>query len=152
MTPVALRPTTSADSEFCFQLHKAAMGGYITAIWGWDEQRQRDSHTRKFNPRRWQIITADGTDIGMIDVEYRPAEIYLSRIEISPDHQGHGIGTRLVSALIDEARQNGQDLVLDVLTVNHRAQALYQRLGMTETARHGDGNIKITMRSSRPHQ
>ena len=88
----------------------------------------------------------------MIDVEYRPAEIYLSRIEISPDHQGHGIGTRLVSALIDEARQNGQDLVLDVLTVNHRAQALYQRLGMTEAARHGDGNIKITMRSSRPHQ
>jgi ribosomal protein S18 acetylase RimI-like enzyme len=152
MTLVALRPATSADSEFCFQLHKAAMGGYITAIWGWDEQRQRDSHTRSFNPRRWQIITADGTDIGMIDVEYRPAEIYLSRIEISPDHQGHGIGTRLVSALIDEARQNGQDLVLDVLTVNHRAQALYQRLGMTETARHGDGNIKITMRSSRPHQ
>jgi ribosomal protein S18 acetylase RimI-like enzyme len=152
MTPVALRPATSADSEFCFQLHKAAMGGYIAAIWGWDEQRQRDSHTRKFNPRRWQIITADGTDIGMIDVEYRPAEIYLSRIEISPDHQGHGIGTRLVSALIYEARQNGQDLVLDVLTVNHRAQALYQRLGMTETARHGDGNIKITMRSARPHQ
>jgi ribosomal protein S18 acetylase RimI-like enzyme len=152
MTSVALRPATSADSEFCFQLHKAAMGGYITAIWGWDEQRQRDSHTRSFNPRRWQIITADGTDIGMIDVEYRPAEIYLSRIEISPDHQGHGIGTRLVSALIDEARQNGQDLVLDVLTVNHRAQALYQRLGMTEAARHGDGNIKITMRSSRPHQ
>jgi ribosomal protein S18 acetylase RimI-like enzyme len=152
MTPVALRPATSADGEFCFQLHKAAMGGYITAIWGWDEQRQRDFHARSFNPRRWQIITADGTDIGMIDVEYRPADIYLSRIEISPDHQGHGIGTRLVSALIDEARQNGQDLVLDVLTVNHRAQALYQRLGMTEVARHGDGNIKITMRSSRPHQ
>jgi hypothetical protein len=34
MTPVALRPATPADSEFCFQLHKAAMGGYITAIWG----------------------------------------------------------------------------------------------------------------------
>jgi len=39
-----------------------------------------------------------------------------------------------------------------VLTVNHHAQALYQRLGMTEVARHGDNNIKITMRSSRPHQ
>ena len=59
---------------------------------------------------------------------------------------GRGISTRLISALADEARQKGQDLVLDVLTVNHRAQALYQRLGMTEVARHGDGNIKITMR------
>ena len=152
MTSVALRPATTADNEFCFQLHKAAMGDYITAIWGWDEQRQRDFHARSFNPGRWQIITADGTDIGMIDVEYRPAEIYLSRIEIHPKYQGDGIGTRLISALIDEARQNGQDLVLDVLTVNHRAQALYQRLGMTEVARHGDNNIKITMRSSRPRQ
>jgi len=152
MTPVTLRPAASADSEFCFQLHKAAMGGYITAIWGWDEQRQRDSHTRSFSPGRWQIITADGTDIGMIDVEYRPAEIYLSRIEIHPDYQGRGIGTRLISALLDEAGHKGQDLVLDVLTVNHRAQALYERLGMAEVARHGDNNIKITMRSARPHQ
>ena len=86
----------------------------------------------------------------MLDVEYRPAEIYLARIEICPRYQGHGIGTRLISALIDEATQKGQDLVLEVLSVNHRAQALYQQLGMTEVARHGDGNIKITMRSSRP--
>jgi ribosomal protein S18 acetylase RimI-like enzyme len=88
----------------------------------------------------------------MLDVEYRPAETYLSRIEICPRYQGRGIGTRLISALIDEATQKGQDLVLDVLTVNHRAQVLYQRLGMTEVARHGDNNIRITMRSSRPHQ
>ena len=49
-----------------------------------------------------------------------------------------------------QARRKGQDLVLDVLAVNHRAQALYQRLGMTEVARHGDGKIKITMRSAQP--
>jgi len=152
MTAVELRPASPADSEFCYQLHKAAMGGYVTAIWGWDEQVQRGFHARAFNPERWQIITAGGADIGMLDVEYRPAEIYLARIEVHPRYQGHGIGTRLISALIDEAARNGQDLVLDVLTVNHRAQALYQRLGMTEVARHGDGNIKMTMRSSRPHQ
>jgi ribosomal protein S18 acetylase RimI-like enzyme len=149
MTGIALRPATPADSEFCYQLHKAAMGDYITAIWGWDEQAQRDFHTRAFNPHRWQIITAGGTDIGMIDIEYRPSEIYLARIELLPGHQGHGIGTRLISALADEAGQKGQDLVLDVLTVNDRAHALYQRLGMTELARHGNNNIKITMRSTR---
>ena len=38
MTSVALRPATPADSEFCFQLHKAPWGDYVTAIWGWDEQ------------------------------------------------------------------------------------------------------------------
>ena len=149
MTVIALRPATAADSEFCFQLHKAAMGEYVTAIWGWDEQRQRDHHTRGFTPGHWQIITADGADAGILIVDYRSTEIYLARIEIHPDYQGRGIGTRLISALIDEAAQRGQDLVLDVLTVNNRAHALYQRLGMNEVARHGDGNIRITMRSSR---
>jgi ribosomal protein S18 acetylase RimI-like enzyme len=125
------------------------MGGYISAIWGWDEQVQRRFHARAFSPGRWQIITVGGADIGMLDVEYRPGEIYLARIEIHPDHQGRGIGAWLISALIGQAGQKGQDLVLDVLTVNRRAQALYQRLGMTEVARHGDNNVKISMRSTR---
>ena len=86
----------------------------------------------------------------MLDVEYRPDEIYLGRIEILPDYQGRGIGSRLINALIDEAAQKGQDLVLEVLTVNHRAHALYQRLGLREVGRHGDGNIKIVMRSAGP--
>ncbi|MFV2175269.1 GNAT family N-acetyltransferase [Actinomadura sp. LOL_016] len=150
MSAVVLRSATPADSEFCFQLHKAAMGDYVTAIWGWDEQAQRDYHTRGFDPGHWQIITADGADIGMLDVEYRATEIYLARIEVHPDHQGRGIGTNLITALLNEAEQQGKDLVLDVLAVNHRAHALYRRLGLQETARHGDDDIKITMRYTRP--
>ena len=42
-----------------------------------------------------------------------------------PGHQGGGIGARLISALIDEAGQKGQVLVLDVLTVNRLAQAAW---------------------------
>ncbi len=124
------------------------MGDYITAIWGWDEQVQRAFHERGFNPRRWRIITAGQADVGMLDVDYRPGEIYLSRIEIHPGYQGRGIGTRIISALVDEAERKGQDLVLDVLSVNRRAQALYQRLGMKEVVRHSDHHTKITMRST----
>jgi ribosomal protein S18 acetylase RimI-like enzyme len=144
---ITLRPATAADAEFCYQLHKAAMGECITAIWGWDEQVQRAFHDRAFNLCRWQIITTRQADIGMLDVDYRPGEIYLSRIEIHPGHQGHGIGTRIISVLLEEAQRTGQDLVLDVLAVNRRAQALYRRLGLTEVARHGDRAIKVTMRS-----
>jgi len=45
---------------------------------------------------------------GMLDVDYRPEEIYLSRIEIHPGHQGRGIGSRIISALLVEAEHNGQ--------------------------------------------
>ena len=147
---VRLRPATPADSDFCFRLHEAAMGGYVAAIWGWDEQVQRDYHERAFSPGSWQIITVDGADVGMLAVEYRPTEVYLGRIEIDPAHQGRGIGGQLVASLIGEARQRGQDLVLDVLTVNPRARALYERLGLAEVSRHGEGSGKVRMRTARP--
>jgi GNAT superfamily N-acetyltransferase len=137
---IALRPATPADAEFCYRLHKAAMGDYITATWGWDEQVQRAFHDHAFNPHRWQIITAGQVSIGMLDIEYRPGEICLSRI---------GIGSRIIRALLEEAERTGQDLVLDVLTVNRRAQALYRRLGLTEVASHGERGTKVTMRSAR---
>ncbi|WND39855.1 hypothetical protein RI578_38675 [Streptomyces sp. BB1-1-1] len=65
MTATGMRPATAADEEYCFQLHKAAMGAYITQIWGWDEDVQRDFHARAFSPGRWQIITVDSADAGM---------------------------------------------------------------------------------------
>jgi len=111
------------------------MGGYIAVTWGWDEQVQREFHTRAFNPDRWQIITLGGRDIGMIDVEYRPGEIYLARIEIHPDHQGSGIGSRLIGALVDEARKDGQDVVLDVLAINRRAARMLAGQAMSHVGR-----------------
>ena len=148
MTVISLRPATRADDEFCYQLHKAAMGGYVAAVWGWDEQVQREYHARAFRPRRWQIITANGADAGMLSVEYRPDEVYLARIEIRPGLQGRGIGTRIINALLAEARQQGQDLVLDVLVVNERARALYERLGLTEVGLISEGDVKVSMRSA----
>ncbi|MBX6382397.1 MAG: GNAT family N-acetyltransferase [Microbispora sp.] len=153
MTAIGLRPATAADDEFCFRLHKAAMGDVVAAIWGWDEQDQRDHHARVFNPANTQIITADGADVGMLSVDEGPTEIYLGRIEILPEYQGRGIGTHLITELQRRADRRGQDLILDVLVVNHRAHALYRRLGLRDVARHGEGNIKIRMRyrgGSRP--
>jgi GNAT superfamily N-acetyltransferase len=70
----------------------------------------------------------------MIDVEYRLGEIYLARIEIHPDHQGSGIGTRLISALVDEARKDGQDVGLDVL-FNRRAARMLAGQAMSHVGR-----------------
>ncbi|WP_026924967.1 GNAT family N-acetyltransferase [Glycomyces arizonensis] len=151
MTTIDLRPTASADSECCFELHKAAMGAYVTAIWGWDEELQRDYHARAFTPGQWQIITVGGAQAGILDVEHRATEIYLRRISIHPDYQGRGIGSQLIRDLLRQAREQGQDLILDVLVVNQRAQALYRRLGLHEVTRHGENDIKIRMSTAPSH-
>ena len=141
---IGLRPATPADSELCYQLHRAAMRGVVEAIWGWDEAEQRNYHRRGFDPASTRIITLDGHDAGVLIVHDRPGEIYLARIELHPDHQGRGIGTHLIRQLLAEA-----PVVLEVRTVNQRAHALYQRLGFREISRE-NGKIRMRAVSRRP--
>jgi GNAT superfamily N-acetyltransferase len=140
---IALRPAGLEDSEFCFRLHKAAMGEYVRSIWGWDEQLQRDYHDRGFVPGRWQIITVDRADVGVISVEYNPSCIYLARIEIHPGHQGRGIGSQLIRDLLDQAAASGRSVALDVFSINDRAPLPPARLHLhraIRAPRHQDQN------------
>ena len=41
MSAVTTRPATQADYHFLYTLHKLALGLYVEAIWGWDEESQR---------------------------------------------------------------------------------------------------------------
>ena len=59
---IALRPATPAGAGFCCQLHKAAMGEYITAIWGRDEQVQRAFHEGAFIRLAMISVVCDAHD------------------------------------------------------------------------------------------
>jgi GNAT superfamily N-acetyltransferase len=142
-----LRPATSADREFCFALHRASMRPYVERLWGWDDEVQRGFHDRGFDPDRTRIITVDGRDVGSLTVDDAADAIYLRRIQVHPEHQGRGIGARLIRGLLAEAAARGVPVTLDVLTVNPRAHALYRRLGFHDVMRHGDDNVKIRMRA-----
>lgn len=122
------------------------MGDYVAAVWGWNDDDQRTYHDRRFDPERWQIITVDHADADVLVVEHRASDIYLERIELHPRHQGQGTGAQLIQSLVDTAAQRGQGLILDVLAVNTRAHAFYERHGFREVARHGENNRKIRMR------
>jgi ribosomal protein S18 acetylase RimI-like enzyme len=77
----------------------------------------------------------DGVDAGRLDVEERDEEVFLGLIELAPEYQGRGIGSRLIRVLIDGA--GGKRVTLSVLGVNDRAYQLYRRLGFTEVSRDG---------------
>jgi ribosomal protein S18 acetylase RimI-like enzyme len=150
MGDYALRPATPADREFSYRLHHLALGEYVEAIWGWDEEVQQDFHRRTFDPARTKIVTIEDREIGLVVVHDRPDELYLGLIEIHPDVQGQGIGASLIRRLQREAARRDQPLVLEVLNVNERAFALYRRLGFRETGRGGPNGIKIRMRWDPP--
>lgn len=104
------------------------MREYVEPIYGWDADVQRGYHAQWFEPDRLLIIEDDGgRAVGVLDVSDAGDHLYLSRIEIMPEHQGRGLGTDVVGALL----KRGRKVRLDVLPNNVRARSFYERLGFT---------------------
>lgn len=129
----------SADREWLWELKRATMRAYVTAVFGgWDDETQRQMFTAKFDPARLRIIQVEGCDAGLLEVEEQATHFFLARIEVLPALQGQGIGSAVIAAIIAEAQQKQKEVRLQVLRPNP-AKALYERLGFKvteETATH----------------
>lgn len=55
---------------------------------------------------------------------------YIAHLGVSPEFRSHGVGTQIVSHLLEQGRALGRSTAaLDVSVENPRAEALYERLG-----------------------
>jgi ribosomal protein S18 acetylase RimI-like enzyme len=75
-----------------------------------------------------KIIRSDNKDIGMFKVKRNSDNWDIIQIQLLPDYQHMGIGTKLIQKLQREALQQGVPIFLSVLKVNP-AKQLYERLG-----------------------
>lgn len=129
-----LHPATDSDYDFLFALHTATMRPTVAQIWGWDEARQAALFRERFSPAVRQIIVFEGRDVGVLEVEERPGEVFLANIEIAPEQQGRGLGAAIIADLLRDAAARGLPVTLQVNRVNP-ARRLYERLGFVETGR-----------------
>jgi ribosomal protein S18 acetylase RimI-like enzyme len=105
------------------------MRAHVERIWGWDDSEQLAFFDNRFEPGVWQVIQADGVDVGVLILQDNDDELYLAEIEILPEWQGRGIGSAVVRSLMREAASRQKPLTLRVLHINQRARTLYERLG-----------------------
>ncbi|MER6213106.1 MULTISPECIES: GNAT family N-acetyltransferase [unclassified Streptomyces] len=61
----------------------------------------------------------------------RAATAVISRLFVAPAARGHGLGALLLARAVQDATDRGLHAVLDVLTSDTAATALYERLGWT---------------------
>jgi GNAT superfamily N-acetyltransferase len=121
----------SADEshyEFAYQVKKAAEGEYITAIWGWNENVQRDFHDKEWKQKKPQIILYEGRSVGTLSVVENEDCIEFGRFFILPECQNMGIGTFLLRGVLNKADKLNRPVRLAHLR-NSPVGSLYKRHG-----------------------
>lgn len=91
----------------------------------WTAQQIADSNRESTT----YVIELDGRPAGRLRVVRTRDQIELAGIQLLPDFQSRGIGTRVIMDLFTEARDAGLPMTLSVEKDNPRAHALYLRLG-----------------------
>ena len=133
-TPIfATRPASPADRQRLYEIHRAAMAPYVTELWGWDDAWQAEAFNKSFDPTSLRVIVVGEELVGFFETNEDAEAVVLSKIELDPAFQGRGIGTRVVAAVLAEARAEGKPVRLQVFKINQRARSLYHRLGFRET-------------------
>ena len=121
-----IRQATKKDLNTLDRIHTENMKGYVEKVYPWNPTLFRD----RFIAQEYQIIEIQDKIIGFIKVVRYDREIYLGEIQIESNYQKQGIGTSLITPLIQEAQINNQKLWLKVVKGNP-AERLYKRLGFT---------------------
>ena len=130
---VKIVPADETHREFSYQVKKAAMGGYITRIWGWDEEFQKKIHSHDWQQKRAQIILYNNKPIGTIRTVSNEDSLEIEQFYILPEYQNKGIGSYLLKDILDDADKAGLPAKLAVLKINP-AISLYRRHGFETTS------------------
>lgn len=123
-----LRPAEERDREFLYQVKKQSNFGYISDLWGWDEDVQRREFARDFQQiREFSVITVDGADAGFLQLQSGSDFLNVAEIHLLPPFQGQGIGSAVLRDV--QADAEGLPVLIGCFRANKRAYQLYQRLG-----------------------
>jgi GNAT superfamily N-acetyltransferase len=130
-----LRPPIPSDASLFRRVIDKTMRGLIIATWGaWDEERVQREAIEFTQSTNGKVIQIGDTAAGILVVDREPGQIWLRQIYLLPEHQGKGIGRRLVMNLLAEGGSANVPIRLRVLAFNP-ALVFYVKLGfvITET-------------------
>lgn len=128
---ITIRKADAVDSDFVFAIKKAAFREYVAQVEGWDDRHQRGLHNKRFDSQDFRIIQFQGNDIGFFSTSCTSDSLKVHQLFIHPEYQGRGIGSACMTRILTDADATGKAVKLQVLKINTRGIAFYQRLGFS---------------------
>jgi len=136
--PISLRPITDGDREFLYHVYSSTREEELASVpWEDCEKRaflemqfsaQHVWYSEKYSDAQFQVVLEHGRPIGRFYVHRRSAEIRVVDIALLPAYRNRGIGSHLLSGILEEARTRHLPVTVHVEFINP-AQRLYKRLG-----------------------
>ena len=133
MDDLSVRKACVMDSEFVFATKKEAFREYVEQVWGWDEGHQKELHNTRFAKHDFRIIRFRRIDVGFFATSNTSEALNLHQLFVLPEYQGRGIGSACMTRIVKDANLARKPAMLQVLKINTRAIAFYQRLGFVVT-------------------
>lgn len=99
--------------------------------------RARDGHRDATRPDATLcVVTLDGLAVGQLDLDRTATAVEVLEIALVPGLRGHGLGTTVLTRVLDDADAAGLAVRLHVEPANP-ARRLYERLGFVATGAEG---------------
>ena len=105
------------------------MRGYISEIWGWDEQWQESDFSAHFDSQGITLVYKEQELVGYSHVENRGGQLFIRMIVVHPHHQRKGIGGKLLESVITLGNEQSKGVGLEVFKINDKAKKFYGRYG-----------------------
>lgn len=93
------RPLEEEDKEFLRKLFERCYGQFEDL--GSDFLR---AFEKNWDPEKFQVICTEEGDVGALSVWEEKGYLWLSEILVDPQFQNRGLGTKVVTNVLDEAR------------------------------------------------
>lgn len=143
---VTLRAATDADYDFMRLLYHSTRVEEMQQFPFTEEQKhqfldmqfaaQSQHYADHYPTCERRIIERDGLPVGRFYVDRWKDQIRLVDIALVASERGTGIGTRLVSEILEEGRASGKPVTIHVEGYNS-ALRLYERLGFRRVDTNG---------------
>jgi ribosomal protein S18 acetylase RimI-like enzyme len=125
-----LRDVSERDIDFMFDVKRSGMREYVAATWGaWDDDVQRARFIAGFAPQYDRIVVTSAGDVGTLCIAWDRDPAFLAGIYLAASERGAGLGTAIITDILDRAREQDRAVALRVLRTNTAARRLYERLG-----------------------
>lgn len=139
MIDFTLRKATYDDLFLSYEIRKNAMFKYIYDSKGWNEDKEMQDHIEDFSTDIMQIIEVNGKPVGVFESVDEDGYIHIHGLYILDEFQNYKIGSRVINNTINTANTKRRSILLQVLKVNIKAKAFYERIGFkvrNETEQH----------------